>query len=405
MKNITDTYQWNSLRFIRGNVFIWGFLTIVIITLMSCNNNKSQVETPEAAEEQGSHTETPMTRELVMNAGITFGQIVTRELSDDVSARGKLVLPPENLANVSSQIEGIVTKINVKIGDYVNRGAILCYISHPRLIELQHNYMISKTRYELEQENNKRQKELYEENVNSLKKLQEAQTAYYEAQSNYESSKAALELLRISPKNIEEGIIIKELPIYSPISGHVDEIHTYLGTFISPSDNLFNIVNNNNLNIELSVFEKDIIKVKKGQRVTFIIPNIGSQQYETEVTSISRSVKEDSRVVRVTAAFENKEADLFPGMFVAGTIHTSEKMVQALPEESIIIEGDNEFYVFYTLSDENDDPILFKRLVVKTGFVEDGFVQVTPLEKIAESARIVTNGGYYVKAEMLKGQE
>jgi len=107
----------------------------------------------------------------------------------------------------------------------------------------------------------------------------------------------------------------------------------------------------------------------------------------------------------VIADFKNRDSNLFPGMFVAGTIHTGEQTVNAIPENAIIYEGNNNKYIFYTLSNDGDDPMIFKKLYLLTGLEEEGFVQVTPVEKLPEEARIVIDGGYYIKAEMLKGEE
>jgi cobalt-zinc-cadmium efflux system membrane fusion protein len=109
-------------------------------------------------------------------------------------------------------------------------------------------------------------------------------------------------------------------------------------------------------------------------------------------------------VVRVIASFENTTAELFPGMFVAGAIHTGEKLVDALPEAAITIEGDQENYIYYTL-DATGDPVIFHRIKVSTGYIEKEYVAIEVDEPLPEGALVVTGGSYYIRAEMLKGME
>jgi cobalt-zinc-cadmium efflux system membrane fusion protein len=145
--------------------------------------------------------------------------------------------------------------------------------------------------------------------------------------------------------------------------------------------------------------------VNEDQKISFVIPNIGQDVFEANIVSVSRTVQVDSRVVKVLAEYSNINANLLPGMFVAGTIHAREQKVEALPEEAIIIEGTDKNYIFYTLSSDKDDPMIFKRIYLGTGFIEDGYVQVDLEENLPEDARIVVKGAYYVKAEMMKGEE
>jgi hypothetical protein len=47
----------------------------------------------------------------------------------------------------------------------------------------------------------------------------------------------------------------------------------------------------------------------------------------------------------------------------------------------------------------------FKRVPVKTGFREEGYIQVEPLTSIPPEARIVMKGAYFIRAEGLKNSD
>jgi cobalt-zinc-cadmium efflux system membrane fusion protein len=154
------------------------------------------------------------------------------------------------------------------------------------------------------------------------------------------------------------------------------------------------------------VFEKDLQGLKTGQRINFVLSNLNDKVYQAFIKSIGKTLMEDVNAVRVLAVFQGSTEDLYPGMFVSATIHAGEDAVPALPESAVIIESEENTYIFYTLSDpENDDQIVFEKAMVVTGRSEEGFIGVTVPEGLPPGAQVVTEGSYYIKSEMMKSLE
>lgn len=139
--------------------------------------------------------------------------------------------------------------------------------------------------------------------------------------------------------------------------------------------------------------------------MTFTLANLGDEVYESRVASIGKTVEEDARTVKVIVDFPNTSQDILPGMFASAEIHTDEKEVDALPEESVLGEGTEDAHIFYTRSSESDSLVTFQRLHVSTGFSEDGLIQVVLTEPLPSEARIVISGTYFIKSEELKQRE
>lgn len=209
----------------------------------------------------------------------------------------------------------------------------------------------------------------------------------------------------LSTEKISRGQMEAFIPVRSPIDGIVNTIFTNIGANASQNDPLFEVVCRRNLYVELSVFEKDIMKIKKGQRVTFGLSNIDNEEYEASVIAVGGSVEEMGRVVKVLAEFKNQGDVLLPGMFVAAEIHTGEEEFDALPENAIMNFGSDQTYIYYTLAGTADMNLFFDKAYVKTGFAEEGFIQVILTEPLPSGALVVTNGGYYLRAEEMKNQE
>ena len=52
----------------------------------------------------------------------------------------------------------------------------------------------------------------------------------------------------------------------------------------------------------------------------------------------------------------------------------------------------------------HDEGVHFKRIEVKTGAIQLGFVQVTPLQNIAVGAKIVIKGSYYLQSSIANAE-
>lgn len=346
-----------------------------------------------------------LTAEQIKNGDITFGKIEKRQLSFDIRAKGKLVLLPQNFATVSSMSAGMVETIPVKTGQNVVAGQTLATIASQEIIQIQQDFIATDGRSRLLEKEYLRQKSLSQDKITSDKKFQEAETAFREAQLARESLRLKVQLMNINPDGLLKGEIRHSANVVSPISGTIEEIGVNIGRFIEPNTVLFHVINKSQLNLELMVFEKDIPFIKQGQRVSFELANLNGTKYDAQIASIGRSVEEDARAVKVLAAFNNTSPFILPGMFAVAEIHTDEQDLDALPEEAILTGVNNETYCFYTLSPASSSSLNFQKLMLKTGFREDGYVQVAPVTLLPSGGRIVIKGSYFIKAEQLKQQE
>ena len=68
------------------------------------------------------------------------------------------------------------------------------------------------------------------------------------------------------------------------------------------------------------VFEKDVHKVKKGQKVSFTIQSAPDTELTAEIYSVSKTFEDNPKAVHVHAEIENKKGNLIPGMYIQGKI-------------------------------------------------------------------------------------
>ena len=109
-------------------------------------------------------------------------------------------------------------------------------------------------------------------------------------------------MLHISIAQVEKGNISSTSSIFAPISGSITKINVTKGTYVSPASPILEIIDNTHIHLELSVFEKDIMKIKKGQPIQFQIPEASSDTFDAEVYLVGTSIGEN-RTIKVHGAF------------------------------------------------------------------------------------------------------
>jgi cobalt-zinc-cadmium efflux system membrane fusion protein len=376
-------------------------LAATISLTFSCRNREIPVEDTAPVPAPGT---VAFTQDQIKEAGLSFGTIQEKQLSHDFPARGKLVLPPGSKATVTTVTGGTLVSIQTQRGNKVAKGQALAYISDPELVILQQDYLSALAQKAYMEKEYERQAALNREEVNSAKVFQKTEAELKELQARTDGLAVRLRQAGINPSELLSSGIQEKVAVRSPVSGKVESVLADLGQYVGPETPLFEVVDTRRLLLEMAVFEKDVLSVREGQRVTFELGITGDRSFEAKVSSIGSVVSEDARVVGVLAEFVN-EGQLLPGMFASAKIHAGEDLYMALPEEAVLTRSEEEQYIFYTLDDPSSASIGFHKVLVKTGFREDGWVQIECESPLPEGALVVVKGVYYVWAEMEKSAE
>jgi cobalt-zinc-cadmium efflux system membrane fusion protein len=390
-------------------IFLITLIIPVLFSLQNCGNTMKD-ETKE--EEHSESKEFVEITDVQMKAvNIKLGKFEKRNLRTSVKANGVLELPPQNKANVSAMLGGSVKSIMIIEGDFVKEGATLALLEHPQFIELQQDYLEALNNFQFIKQDYERKKKLYEENISSGKEYQKTESEYKTVSSKLNSLKAKLEMLGLNLNEIEEGKISTSVPIKAPIHGYVRKIEINIGTYVEPQKDMFEIVDNHHIHIDLLVYENDINKVKKGQKVNFRVSNLGDKELQAKIFAVGKAFEEDLKAVRIHAEIENQDNNLIPGMYVDGRIIVDDYEVNSLPETALIREGESSFIFIKTEEEHNEkekesneqEHLRFKKIPVRTGASDNGFTEILTLEEIPDDSQVVIYGAYYLDSEMSKG--
>lgn len=323
-----------------------------------------------------------------------------RNLNSYVEANGDLEVPPQNEATVTAIIGANISDIKVIEGDLVNKGQVLAYMNHPDLINLQTDYNTIWNELQYLEKEHDRQQKLYAEQVSSGKEFQKIKADYNSTKGKAKGLEIQLAMLGLDPAKIVEGELYEKVPVISPIEGSVRKVEIKIGQYVQPESELFEIVNVEHIHADLMVYEKDMHKVKEGQKIKFFIESLPNQELEATIYSIGKAFEEEPKAIHLHAEIENKKGLLLPGMYVRGRIMIDNTNNYALPEEGVVREGGK--YFVFTAEEEASGEWIFEPVEVNIGTIDDGWIEVRPLNELKDEIKVAWNNAYYLIAEMKK---
>lgn len=382
--------------------FIVSIITIATLQI-SCNPaQQKQQPRPASADKKNIVQLTPA---QYQTADIQIGPVEKRELSALIKANGTLEVPPQNRVSITAPFGGFLRSSNLLQGSHVKKGQVIAVMENPEYIQLQQDYLESKSQLHYLEAEYQRQEALARENINARKALQKAQSDYQSMKARTSGLQAKLQMLNISAASLEKGIIQSRIFLYSPISGYVTQANANIGTFVNTTDVLFRIVNTDHLHAELIVYEKDVPKIKPGQKVRFTLANETKERMGT-VFLTGKEISAE-RTLRVHCHLQQEDSQLIPGLYLKAFIETGGNKVNALPDQAIIT-FDGQKFIFIAEEDrqQKGGDHRFRMLAVSTGISAMGYTEVRlPKEFNTNTVQVVVKGAYSLLSQIKNTEE
>lgn len=327
-----------------------------------------------------------------------LGSLGEHNFATVATVSGMIDIPPKNKAVISAFSGGYIKQAPLLIGDSVKKGDALLSLENPEFIQIQQEYLEAVEQLTYLKSEYGRQKTLLAEQITSQKNFLRAESDYKRNLAIYNGLRKKLQMLNISPKNVEKGILTPEATIYAPIAGNITQVNVSIGQYVSPSEIIMEIANTDHIHLELSVFEKDVMNIKKGQKIRFKIPEVSKEYFGAEVYLVGTSIDPKNRTIRVHGHLHDDENHNFTmGMFVEADIITQDKMLTSLPDGAVI-ELEGEYFVLVLDKEENGEKT-FRAKEVKIGERYDGYTAITDPGEVNASDQLLIKGGFHVLGE------
>ncbi|ALM20300.1 hemolysin D [Nonlabens sp. MIC269] len=383
-------------------------LMVMLLGLTSCSDSKSKTAEHKEDSRKTEKTHTEGEAEEVMLTAKQFDALQMeidtlqmRNMSGYVEANGHLEVPPQNEATITTVVGSNVVSIEVIEGDKVTKGQTVAYLSHPNIIEKQTDYLDAFSNSQFLKKEYERQKTLYDAGVGSGANFQKAEAEYHASRSRVNGLEAQLQQLSISASGVRNGTIYQRVALRSPIEGFVEKVAIKTGQYVDSQTDLMEIVDTHHVHADLMVFEKDVYKVKEGQKVKFNVQSIPGKELTAEIYSVGKTFEQNPKAIHVHAEIENKEGNLIPGMYIQGRIQTDNSKTLAIPESAIAADGER-FFVFS--AEKEGDDWSFRPIEVTKGTNDGDWIAIDFLSEQESNTQYAVNNAYYLMAEMKKGE-
>jgi cobalt-zinc-cadmium efflux system membrane fusion protein len=371
------------------------FYIAVLLFIASCS---SSPEKPRETKNETDANTVTLTDAQIKNAGIETGAVQSQNLNDVLKVNGLVDVPPQNIVSVSFPLGGYLKNTAMLPGLHVNKGQVIGVIEDQGLVQLQQDYLMAKARLQFLQQEYDRQKELSEQQVSAAKTFQQVQADFAAQKVLVNGLAEKLRLIHVEPGSLNENSISRSVPIYSPINGFVSKVNVNIGKFVNATDVLFELINPDDIHAALTVFEKDMPKIKVGQVVKVSFVDEPGKEYDCEVILVTRNV-DINRSGVIHCHFKTRPSNLLPGMFLNATIQLQNVPSLTVPEDAVVRYG-NQQYIVQVTGKNN-----FQLVNVATGIREKDRVAVSTKNNELSGMQVVTKNAYAVLGKMKNATE
>jgi membrane fusion protein (multidrug efflux system) len=261
------------------------------------------------------------------------------------------------------QAQGIITAINVNVGQHVSKGQVLAQLDNSvlkqNILEAESQVSLLRTLYQ-------RQKNLWDQKIGTEVQFLQAQTNLLTAEKKVSGIQQQADMYRIK----------------SPISGTVDQMDLKLGQGAMPGQTGIRIINADNLKIKADVPESYAGKVSTGNTVKVLVPD-ANDSLVTKVTFAAKAIDPVSRSFAIEVKLPARKT-LRPNMTAVLKIADySNNSVIAVPIKAVQ-NSESGAYVFV-----NENGVA-KRKVVKQGATSAGKSEI--LSGLTSGDQVVVEG-------------
>lgn len=356
---------------------------LLIVFTASCGHEKTVTVTESYSDSGNIATLSPA---QLNNSKLSFATLHQQPIASILRLNGVIDVPPQNLVSISAPMGGYLKTTSMLPGMHIRKGDVIAVMEDQQYIQLQQDYLMTKSKLEYSQQEYDRQKELNFSKASSDKVFQQAASDLSVQRITLSALSEKLRLININPSSVSPGNISRSIRIYAPINGYVSKVNVNIGKYVSPMDVLFELVNPADIHLALKVFEKDLDKLYIGQELSAYTNNAPDKKYPCKIILIGKDLGSE-RNTEVHCHFETYDNTLIPGTYMNAEVKVKVVNNFVLPEAAIL-HFENKQYAFVQLSNNQ-----FEMVEVQTGITENGFTELLHGEQLA-SKTFVVNGAY-----------
>ena len=295
---------------------------------------------------------------------ITVANVAVRRVERAVSVVGTLAANAQ--AELASEVDGQVVRIDADLGDRVTQGQVLARI---RRDEIEARLREAEASFAKATADEARARPLHAAGIISLQEYDVVRTLL-------DVTRARRDQLRIQLDHAE---------IRSPLDGSVAARRVDVGDYARAGTVLFRLVQDDPLKFRGEVPEREVPSLKAGQEVRVTVDAFPGETFFGQVTRIGSAADPAARALTFEAAVPNSDHRLRPGFFGHGDIVVgSDDRAITVPRSAITsFAGVTKVFVV-------DEGVAHEREVALGVDLGDGWVELT--QGVGQGKQVATSG-------------
>lgn len=264
------------------------------------------------------------------DAPVAVSAVVEREVKKPLRLVGATF--PARKSTISSEVEGVVGKINAEEGQYVKKGETLAEIKNDKirfaLERLKSERKEALARAELSEKDFARMKELYWKGIVSDGDFDRART-------QRESGRAGLLSLESRIEMAEYDLAASK--IAAPFNGYVTKHHAEAGQWLGLGDKVVSFVDIDTIEVIAGLPERYIDDVSEGMEVEVILPSHNRLTVPAKISSVIPDADPRTVSFPVRVMLENPDHTIKSSASAVIMVKVGEtEKVKLVPKDSIV---------------------------------------------------------------------
>lgn len=373
------------------------------LTALTCEHGKKTFECDDCRFQIGFVRAPASLRADSQGGGLLqMGKAARQKVAVPVALTGEVGFDERRVGHVSSQVEGIIKKVHVALGEKVTKGQALIELESVAVGEAQAAYLEAQGLLELARRSFDRASGLRREKISSEKEFLQAKQELDAAQIRADSALGKLARLGTGPAETASGSSPGRILLRAPIDGAVLVMHAVPGEVAKTDESLLTVGDNTVVWVWADLYERDIASVQRAQAAGQLSASVSVRAYRGELFSgtvdlVSPAMDESSRTVKMRVEVDNHDGRLLAGMFAAVEVFLpGEDETLAVPRDAVL-EDEGSSFVFVPYGDE----YYVQRRVVP-GRTWAGMVEIR--SGLEPGQAVVAEGSFLLKSDVLRSK-
>lgn len=389
------------MRISRSRPLLAGAMLLLMVLLLVGACRGPAVEQPAEHGETDGHAPGVVTLEAadLSDLGIRVAVAGSGTVEMTTELPGEVQVNGDRMAHVSPRVGGVVKEVHASLGDPVRAGQVLAVLESRELADSKADYLASAERLKLADATFNREERLWNEKISSEQEYLDARRGLAEARIARRAAEQKLHALGFSTTDLEglsdqHDATFTVYRLTAPFDGTVIDRHITIGETVDAGSPVLTVADLGTVWIDLSVYQRDIGAVAKGQTVRVATEH--GEEEVLEIDFVQPIVGEDTRTATARIVALNSNGIWHPGCFVSAAVTTSvTEAAVAVPPSAVISMEDSTEVVFVQIDGS------FEMRPVEVGRRSRNSVEIT--SGLDPGDRYVVEGGFSLKAELGKG--